>query len=74
MGLCGIRGALTSPVFASGLEITEAERGLYSALDPARTSEGVETNFAQAYILVRFVDSTYQLNGVTWVCLGCRGR
>ncbi|PWS22595.1 hypothetical protein DKP78_17570, partial [Enterococcus faecium] len=56
MGLCGTSAVLASPDLASGLEITEAERGLYRALDPARTIAGVETNFAQAYIFVGFVD------------------
>jgi len=47
--LCGNRAVLS--VLASGLDSTEADRGLQRAREPARTRAGVDTNFAQVNIV-----------------------
>lgn len=50
-GFCvPLRSALPSPVRTSGRDKTDAEIGLYTALDPARIREVVDTNLAQAYM------------------------
>jgi len=49
-GLWGSRDTELS-VLASGLDMTEADRGLQRAREPARTRAGVDTNFAQVNIV-----------------------